>query len=166
MVLWVFSLKCPPKVFLCFVPPPPPQILFNVVLSVVVFIWPQLLLYLNRSLSLIVFGGEVLFFLFYGWWIYEIYFSEIKFKAHGKSVAGIFLELIYRWHKGWQSCFTEQFRLYDKINYSNKMCFSTAKYARPHVQVMSTKRKTILKSSLKSICQGEVIVGNCFSLGF
>lgn len=46
------------------------------------------------------------------------------------------------------------------------MCFSTAKYARPHVQVMSTKWKTILKSSLKSIFQGEVIVGNCFSLGF
>lgn len=35
------------------------------------------------------------------------------------------------------------------------MCFNTAKYARPHVQVMSTKWKTILKSSLKSICQAE-----------
>lgn len=46
------------------------------------------------------------------------------------------------------------------------MCFSTAKYARLHVQVMSTKWKTILKSSLKSIFQGEVIVGNHFNLGF
>lgn len=46
------------------------------------------------------------------------------------------------------------------------MCFSTAKYARPLVQVMFAKWKTILKSSLKSICQGEVIVGNHFSLGF
>lgn len=46
------------------------------------------------------------------------------------------------------------------------MCFSAAKYARLHVQVMSTKWKTILKSSLKSIFQGEVIVGNHFNLGF
>lgn len=84
----------------------------------------------DHSLSLIIFAGEVLFFVFYGGQIYETYFSEIKFKAHGKSRSGMFLALICRWHEDWQSCSTEQFGLYNKISYSNKMCFSTARYAR------------------------------------
>lgn len=109
----------------------PPWILFNLGLSVRVFLWPLLLLYLSRPLSVSDnICWRVLFFLFYGGQIYESYFSKIKFKAHGKSRSGIFLALICRWHKDWQSCFTEQFGLYNKISYSNKMCFSTARYAR------------------------------------
>lgn len=50
----------------------------------------------QATLSLIIFAGEVLFFVFHGGQIYESYFSEIKFKAHGKSRSGIFLALICR----------------------------------------------------------------------
>lgn len=50
----------------------------------------------SDSLSLIIFAGEALFFVVCGGQIYESYFSEMKFKAHGESGSGIFLALICR----------------------------------------------------------------------
>lgn len=50
----------------------------------------------SDSLSLIIFAGEALFFVVCGGQIYESYFSEMKFKAHGESGSGIFLAVICR----------------------------------------------------------------------